>query len=63
MSMSAVVGRGIAVGARQQPIGRSKGYSGGTVEECSWDFIENGDPVVTAATASKRYESDLIQWE
>jgi len=65
------VGRGITVGGGQQPIG-SKGYGGETVEErrsrarenkTSWDFVDNSDPVITAATVSERHESNLIQWQ
>lgn len=61
------MGRGITVGGRQQPVG-SKG-GGETVEErryraredkTSWDFVDDSDPVITAATASERHESNLI---
>ena len=64
--------RGIGVEDRQQSTGRN-GYSGQTMEErnmaaisCvknkpSWDFVNNGDPVITAATAAECHESDFVQ--
>jgi hypothetical protein len=27
----------------------------------SWDFVDNSDPVITAATAAEGHENDLIQ--
>ena len=29
--------------------------------EPSWDFIDNSDPVITAAAATERHEGNLIQ--
>ena len=31
--------------------------------ESSWDFVDNSDPVIAAATAAERHESNLIQWQ
>lgn len=29
----------------------------------SWDFVDNGDPVITAAATSECHKNDLVQWQ
>lgn len=29
----------------------------------SWNFVDDGDPVITAAAATERHENDLVQWQ
>ena len=42
---------------------RDSGRRGQSENESSWDFVDNSDPVIPAATAAEGHESDLIQWQ
>jgi hypothetical protein len=42
--------------------GKLRGYGAGEIKS-SWDFVDNSDPVITAATASEGDENNLTQWQ
>ena len=41
---------------------REEVRSGGE-NKASWDFVDNSNPVITAATAAEGDENDFIQWQ